>query len=194
METVTVYHATTKDRVQKCLSEGLIPYKTTEADQLAIDLDNHIDSVRPDSIIQHNLTRSGSVYAHLELDKAVTYHNGLWLQKYKNSLAYIAIEVDSSKAFVADIYTGPFKRFQAPMYWASVKKLDEYLDCKSSGKNPTFLAPNSNISSGLNPKYWKEFDYIWLEILLPGGAEANALSLVPENKIKEIEAIPEWDR
>ena len=183
METVTVYHVTTKDRVQKCLSEGLIPYKTTEANQLSLKLDAEMDRRRPDHIVRNGLARLRSSYAHINLENAVSFHNELWLQKYKKSLAYIAIDVNPSEVYVADIYLTPLERYYAPIYWASVQKLSSYLSKKLYGVEPTYLAPDPYTVKGDSLEFWKESTYIWPEILLPGGASSSSLKLLPEQII-----------
>lgn len=179
----TLYHATTIDRAERCLEEGLVPYLTTLSRPETLKLDMHYDSVRPSNVVERGLTRLGSVYAHLGLSEAVSRRNGGWLNHYTGKIAVLAIQIsDPTKVFVADGLLNVAPHIPEE-YWASVMSLQAYRDQEQEGK-PVFQAPcwfeKHNL---LKPDQWDRYIYMWPEALIPGGVEPAAVSLVPDELI-----------
>lgn len=194
MSVLTVYHATTSERAERCLAEGLIPFKTTEASPSTLALDQELDKLRPRSIVRLGLQRATSVYAHIGLNNAITRSNGGWLTRYEEALSILAIAIEARDAFVAEGQFIPYKRARAQTFWASVMTLEDYMRIYSEGVEPTYTAPTPSIRSGMKPEYWSRYLYMWPEVLIPNGVEASQLSVVPWDTVEEIRRLPPWER
>lgn len=173
--TDTVYHATTPDRAERCLAEGLVPYKTTMCQDGTLAHDGRYDSLRPEEIVRIGLARLNAVYAHPDLDVAAYRRNGGWLNRVEGGIAILAVQIaDPSRVYVADglLMSHPYTPSE---YWASVMTLEQY----RAQERPQFRAPNWSEHNEHRPEKWRSYLYMWPEVLIPGGAEAGALELVP---------------
>lgn len=152
-----VYHVTTQDRAEQCLVDGIIPYKTSECNDVTRVQDADFDAKRPDAVVERGVSRSTAVYAHPEFQHALDRHNGGWLARVETKLAVIAISVpDPTGVYVCDAYlTNPTS--SAEEYWQSLMTLADY----RAQDKPMFTVPHA--------KYPKQFHYMWPEVLLPGG-------------------------
>jgi hypothetical protein len=175
-----VYHVTTPDRAEKCLSEGLVPYRTTESHPRTLEKDARYDALRPDAIVRTGLTRLNSVYAHPNLDVAARRRNGGWLDRIQGEIAILAIQItDPTKVYVADglLVAEPHT---APEFWASVTTLENY----RKQDEPTFKAPDwAEPYNAHRPDRWRSYFYMWPEVLIPSGV--NAVNISIESIIKE---------
>lgn len=170
----TVYHVTTPDRAEQCLVEGLVPYKTTMCQEKTLEHDGRYDSLRPEHIVATGLTRLNAVYAHPELDVAAYRRNGGWLNRVQGGIAILAVQIaNPSNVYVADglLMSHPYTPSE---YWASVMTLQQY----RMQERPQFKAPNWSEHNEHRPDRWRSYLYMWPEVLIPGGVEADALHLV----------------
>ncbi len=172
--TDTVYHVTTPERAERCLVEGIIPYKTTLCHPNTLAQDQLYDQQRPKHISHVGLSRLGSVYAHPDLDDAPTRQNGGWLQRVQGNIAILAIQIpDSSNVYVGDgVLVG--QPYSPPEFWASITTLQHYRE----QLRPTFRAPSQTDRNLRHPEKWRNYLYMWPEVLIPGGVQADDVSLV----------------
>ena len=173
--TEIVYHVTTLDRAEKCLVEGIVPYKTTMCQEATLERERQYDAVRPEQVARLGLSRLNTVYAHPDLDVAASRQNGGWLNRVRGSMAILGIGIaDPSQVYVGDGWLN-VPPFTAPEYWASITTLQHYRE----QQRPVFRAPNwAEHYNEHRPEKWREYLYMWPEVLIPGGVDANAVSLV----------------
>lgn len=167
--TVYVYHATTPDRAERCLLEGIKPLETTCASYVTLARDDAYDNARPSEVAALGLTRANSVYAHLKLESAITQKNGGWLNRLAGEVAVLSIHVPEPDAvYVADGFLNA-EPYHPHDYWASLTTLRHYL----SQKRPVFVGPSQ---SGGN--HTSRYFYMWPEVLLPGVIAPEQIQLV----------------
>jgi hypothetical protein len=165
-----VYHVTTVDRAEKCLTEGIIPYHSTECSEVALTMDGEYDAKRPDWIADLGVSRLSSVYAHPDHENALERRNGGWLSRTQAKLAVLSIYVpDLSQAYVCDGLLNVSPPHSAEEYWSSFTTLELY----RSQDNPVFMRPNNHPYSDRPTR----FVYMWPEVLLTGGVAAERIIL-----------------
>lgn len=166
-DATVVYHVTTPDRAEKILTQGLIPYKTSECSSWAQQIDQKLDDHRPPHVVELGVRRLGSAYAHPDRDDAIMRNNGGWLRR-ASELVMLAVTVDPEKVYVCDGLL-VMERHTPTEFWASIKTLQAYRE----EEEPVYEAPHPG-----EPHHWEKFIYMWPEVLLPGGAPSSAIAPV----------------
>lgn len=176
---VEVYHVTTPENAEKCLVEGLVPYKATQAHPDTLKNNTYYDLLRPDYIAVLGISRSGSIYAHVNPQNAVDHHNGSWL-RLSSVRAYLEISVDPREVYIADMQL--FGEPYSPRdYWGSIMSLQFYLHQMRQGrKAPTFFEQDNDSNYHMRVAI-----HAWPEVLIPNGVEPAQIRLMDSSELPE---------
>ena len=175
----TVYHVTTAENATLCLQGGIVPFKRTRSWPTTLQRDELYDDNRPVHIVDLDIRRTNSVYAHVGLEHTRKL-NGGWLHTCLEEKAVLAITIpDPTKVYVADALLND-DPYTANEFWASVMSLQFYLQQLRLARKPTYKAPSSAFGKQFmdKPEKWNSYYYMWPEVLIPNGVDASAINIV----------------